>query len=918
MSTAILATKLYVPTLRPKIVPRPHLTERLNEGLSASCKLTLISGPAGFGKTTLVSEWIASCGRPVAWLSLDEGDNEPARFLNYLIAALQTIATDIGEGVLPMLQSPQPPSAESILTALLNEITIMPDNFVIVLDDYHVIDSKPVDDAITFLLEHLPPHMHLVIATREDPHLPLARLRARGQLTELRAADLRFTPSEASEFLNYVMGLNLSEEDIAALEARTEGWIAGLQLAAISMRDHKDATGFIQSFTGSHRFVMDYLLEEVLHQQPESIQTFLLRTSILDRLSGPLCDAVTGRSDSQAVLNSLERANLFLVSLDNRREWFRYHQLFASLLYQRLVDSNGAEAVKALRQRAGGWYAAHGYAIEAIEILLASQDFEQAAELIERSAEYLFAVNELNLVVKWSTIIPEAVIAARPRLNMVSAWGSQVTGHPQQSSHLLDLLETSIGMTAEEFVGAAPSPQALSPLQRASLIEAGVLRSRLAVDSLQLEKAFTLGERLLPYLVPGATSEAHAFNYPYLYRAGQLSIQGQVHQFRGNLDAAADMLIRADGDAEEVINPHIIALALGHLGEIQALQGHLTEAKRTFERAIQRGRKFSPYSSAFWGLASIGLGNLALEQNDLAEAEAQLKTGLELGKLWHVWECLLPGCIGQARIHAVYGEWEEAFANLDELVALASLNLHTVQPAVEANRAFLALRRGDLERSGYWAATFDLHSSVPYPLQWEQNALIAGRIWVAERKLADAEALFKELLSTATTLGHGKTIIELHMLQALWAAQQDQAGQACQAILQALKLAAPGGYVRLFVDEGEPLRTLLEACLPSIHDSAVLEYSGLLLGAFSKPVRSRPSPVPQVIQADQSKLIEPLSERELEVLKLLRSELSGPEIAQQLFVSLNTLRTHTKSIFNKLGVNNRRAAVRRAEELDLI
>ena len=346
MSTPILATKLYIPPPRYKIVLRPCLIERLNEGLSAGRKLTLISAPAGFGKTTLVSEWVAGCGRPTAWLSLDEGDNDPTRFLTYLIAALQTIAANIGAGMLAVLQSPQPPSIESILTTLLNEITTIPDNFILVLDDYHAIDSKSVDRCLTFLLEHLPPQMHLVIATREDPHLPLARLRARGQLTELRAADLRFTPSEAADFLNQVMGLNLSAEDIAALETRTEGWIAGLQLAALSMQGHQDTTSFIKSFTGSHHFVLDYLVEEVLQQQSESVQTFLLRTSILDRMCGPLCDAVLldSAASGQETLEYLEHANLFIVPLDNERRWYRYHHLFAELLRQRLQQSLGTGA----------------------------------------------------------------------------------------------------------------------------------------------------------------------------------------------------------------------------------------------------------------------------------------------------------------------------------------------------------------------------------------------------------------------------------------------------------------------------------------------------------------------------------------------------------------------------------------------
>src|SRR6266704_189711 len=374
MSTPILATKLYIPRLRPNVVSRPRLIERLNEGLHR--KLTLIAAPAGFGKTTLISAWVAGCDRQVAWLSLDKGESDPTLFLTYLVAALRTIAPDIGVGVLGALQSPQPPPTESILTALLNEITAIPHNFVLVLDDYHVIEAKPVDQALTYLVEHQPPQMHLVIATREDPQLPLARLRARGQLTELRAADLRFTPSEAAGFLNQGMGLNLSAEDITALETRTEGWIAGLQLAALSMQGQQDSASFITSFTGSHHFVLDYLVEEVLGQQPESIQTFLLRTSILDRLCGPLCDAVllTPSGTGRATLEDLERANLFLAPLDNERRWYRYHHLFADLLRQRLHQSTASSPgdaesqVNALHIRASVWYEDHG--LEVARLLL--------------------------------------------------------------------------------------------------------------------------------------------------------------------------------------------------------------------------------------------------------------------------------------------------------------------------------------------------------------------------------------------------------------------------------------------------------------------------------------------------------------------------------------------------------------------
>src|SRR5215207_1891511 len=380
MSTPILTTKLYVPPPRPHAVLRPRLTGRLNEGLHR--KLTLISAPAGFGKTTLLGEWVAGCERLAAWLSLDEADSDPTRFLAYLVAALQTIAPNIAEGVLGALQPPQPPPTESILTVLLNEVTTVEDEFVLVLDDYHLIDATAVDDALAFLIEHLPPRMHLVIATREDPNLPLARLRARGQLSEVRAADLRFAPDEATEFLTQVMGLNLSEEDIAALETRTEGWIAGLQLAALSMRGREDVPGFIRSFAGDHRYIVDYLVEEVLQRQPERIRNFLLQTSILDRLNGPLCDAVTEKDDGRGMLETLERGNFFVVPLDDKRHWYRYHHLFAEVLHAHLMGER-PDQISTLHRRASEWYEHNGLAVDAIRHALAAEDFERAADLIE-------------------------------------------------------------------------------------------------------------------------------------------------------------------------------------------------------------------------------------------------------------------------------------------------------------------------------------------------------------------------------------------------------------------------------------------------------------------------------------------------------------------------------------------------------
>ncbi len=426
MSAPILATKLYIPPPRSKIVLRPSLIERLNDGLSSGRKLTLISASAGFGKTTLVSEWVTGCQRPAAWLSLDEGDSHPTRFLTYFVAALQTLPPKtggaiIGKGVLAALQSPQPPPTESLLTTLLNDITTIPDSFILVLDDYHLTDSKPIDQALTLLLEHLPPQMHLVVTTREDPHLPLARLRARGQLTELRAADLRFAPAEAAEFLNQMMGLNLCEADIAALEARTEGWIAGLQLAALSMQGQKDAASFIKSFTGSHHFVLDYLVEEVLQRQPEHVRNFLLQTAILNRLSCSLCDAVTGREYGRGMLEALERSNLFVVPLDNQRQWYRYHHLFADVLQAHLMEAQ-PEQGSILHQRASAWYEQNGLRPDAIRHALAAQDFERAAELIELAWSEMDINYQSSTWLGWVKALPEGLIRTRPLLSVGYAW----------------------------------------------------------------------------------------------------------------------------------------------------------------------------------------------------------------------------------------------------------------------------------------------------------------------------------------------------------------------------------------------------------------------------------------------------------------------------------------------------------------
>src|SRR5437588_1521367 len=571
MPTPILATKLYIPRLRPNVVSRPRLIERLHEGLHRN--LTLIAAPAGFGKTTLVSEWLAGGARPTAWLSLDEGENDPARFLTYLVAALRTIAPTLGEGVLGALQSPQPPPPEAMLTALLNDLTTISDHLVLVLDDYHVLDAKAVDHALTFLLEHLPPQMHLVIATREDPPLPLARLRARGHLTEVRAADLRFTPSEAAAFLNQVMGLDLSAEDIAALERRTEGWIAGLQLAAISLQGREDVPGFIRAFTGSHHFVLDYLLEEVLGQQDARLQTFLLHTSILHRMSGPLCDAVLldPSASGQATLEHLERANLFLVPLDNERRWYRYHHLFADLLRQRLhqsfVSSPGdAESqVNELHRRASVWYEDHGLEIEAFHHAVAANDVEHATRLVEGKGMPLQFRGAVTPVLHWLESLPKTVLDARPSLWVMYASALSMTGQ-------LTGVEPKLQAAEAALQGAEPDDQTRNLVGHIAAI-----RPLLAAAQNQVETIIAQSRRALEYLHPDNLA----------VRTATIWKLGIAYQLQGQRAAASQAYAEAIAVSEASGNLIIHISAAVGLGNVQESENLLYVAVQTYERILR-------------------------------------------------------------------------------------------------------------------------------------------------------------------------------------------------------------------------------------------------------------------------------------------------------------------------------------------
>ncbi len=822
--------------------------------------------------------------------------------------------------MLSVLQSPQPPTTESILTALLNEINTLPDNFVFVLDDYHVIDSKPVDastsvdDAITFLIEHLPPQMHLVITTREDPHLPLARLRARGQLTELRAADLRFTPAEAAEFLNRVMGLNLSAEDIAALETRTEGWIAGLQLAALSMQGRSDAASFIQAFTGSHRFVLDYLVEEVLQRQPEGIHSFLLKTAILDRLSGSLCDAVTGREDGKGILETLERGNLFIIPLDDQRQWYRYHPLFAEVLQARLLDEQ-PDQVFSLHQRASEWYEHNGSAADAIRHALAAKDFERAAILVELAVPEMrrnrqgATVTELG----WLKALPDELVHCRPVLCVDYAYAlfgggelEAVEARLRDAERWLDTTADTAGMVVVDEEEFRRLPGMIALLRAAQALARG--------DMLEAAK----NARRVLDLTP---EDAH------LMLGGAASVLGLAAWASGDLEVARRMT--ADGMANVRLARYISSAIGGAivLADIQIAQGRLHEAMTTYERALQWATE--PGAPVLRGAADIyvGMSDLYREYNDLKTATQHLLTSQALGEHAGLSSNPYRWCAAMARIREAQGDLDKALDLLDQAERLYDANFSpNVRPiATRKIRVWVAQSR--LGEALGWAREqgLSVENELSYLHEFDHITLVKvlQACYLSDHSdgsISEVMGLLERLLKAAEERGGKGSVIEILVLQAIAYHAQGNLPAALMSLQHALALAEPEGYVRMFLDEGPSMMQLLrEAAAREI----MPDYTAKLLAAFEAEQKRSAGESPLPDWQSQSSpvlqpLIEPLSQRELEVLRLLKTELSGPEIAHELVISLSTVRTHTKSIYSKLNVNNRRAAVKRAEELHLI
>jgi LuxR family transcriptional regulator, maltose regulon positive regulatory protein len=910
MASPLVETKLYPPKLRRSLVARPRLSGRLSHG--AESRLTLISAPAGFGKTTLLAEWLAATRteQSVAWLSLEESDSQPASYWTYLITALQAVVPGVGTSALLLLQSGQP-AIQTVLTTVLNELSTAPNDIYLVLDDYHLVDGPDIQAGMTFLLEHLPPQVHLVVSTREDPALPLARLRARGELVEVRAADLRFTLDEVAAYLNDVTGLDLAASDIAALEGRTEGWIAALQLAALSMQGRDDLAGFIAGFAGDDRYIVDYLVDEVLGRQPAHVRSFLVQTCILDRLSGPLCDAVTGQHGGKAMLESLDRANLFVVPLDDSRRWYRYHHLFADVLHTHLLDEH-PDRVAALHRRASQWYEQHGEPSQAIRHALAAGDVERAAGLVELAIPALRRSRQEAIIRGWLDAIPDDVARVRPVLAVGLVGALMAGGEFEGVEDRLQDAERWLEPTGDHEGTWSP------PVGMVVVDEGELARLPGAIQMYRAALALVRGD--VPATIGHAQRAIHrAAEEDDLIRAGASALMGLAFWGGGDLEAAHRAYsvgvegLRRAGHIADVLGCSIT------LADIRTTQGRLSEALRTYEQALRLASNQD--GTVLRGTADmyVGMSQIACERDDLPAATQHLLRAKELGE--HTWLPQNPyrWRVAMARVREAEGDLDGALDLLDEALRVYMGDFSPNVRPIPALRARVLAAQGRVGEAFAWAREQGLSAEddLSYLREFEHitlaRALVAlSRAQRAKPPIHDAARLLQRLLQAAEAGERTGSVIEILVLQALTHHACGEVPGALAALERALTLAEPEGYVRMFVGEGAPMASLLRRVAKQ---RTGWDYVRRLLNAGSHAGGS--TPVGPTALARQ-RLVEPLSERELDVLRLLGSDLDGPDIARELTVSLNTLRTHTKNIYAKLGVNSRRAAVRRAVELNLL
>lgn len=907
----LLTTKLNIPPPHPNLIARPSLDKRLAAGVAYP--LTLISALAGSGKTTLVSNWLWQDGPPAAWLSLDEADNEFIRFWTYLIVALQTVQPGLGQTALAALQAAGFGSLatslpiEKLLTSLINDLAALADQLILVIDDYHLIETAEIHRSLNFLLDHLPSQLHLVIITREDPPLPLPRLRVRRQMAELREKELRFTTAEAAQFFNQTMGLNLRPEDIDVLERRTEGWVAGLQMAALSMQALADSTHFIEAFSGDDHYIVDYLIVEVLDHQPEPVRQFLLQTAILQRLTAPLCDAVTGQKNGQEVLTYLGQANLFLIALDNRREWYRYHHLFRDLLGYQLGQAASEAEIKQLHQRATAWYAQHDFTDEAIHHALAAEDVNRAADLIEAVWSKLVGQGQLARLLGWLEKLPEAFVPTRPLLCLGHAWALTLTGQ-----------FTTLEPRLQDIERALPNaPPALTKDIEGQL---ATLRAYLDRHQGQMDRAIAHLHQALADCAPDnlwvrcIANLNLGFNY---WLSGEFSLAQQA------LHAA-----RTNGGSIQAVYAILVAMAIQ--GDIYLAQGKLGQATRVYEEGIAYGLAHNggqPFPPA--GYAYAGLGRVLYERNELEQAKGYLAEAVELGELLGDGTIIRRGIFFLAHLAQLAGD-KAAAQTLWQRAQTAQDTVEAGQVMVYQVRAWLAQATAspqstELAQAVRWAESYRLGQPGTSSVQAALAQMTLAWVELAQGQTQQALAHLTPLAEAATTTEQIHHLINILALQALAFTAEDDAEAALAALKRALDLAAPEGYVRTFIDYGPPMQQLLQQAAD--RDLAP-DYVSKLLAAFpdfgldpthlSKTKNLAAGTPPEARKRAKSKIVEPLNEREIAVLRLMAAGLSNQAIADELHLSLNTVKWYARHIFSKLAVNKRTQAVARAQELGIL
>ena len=902
----LLATKLHVPGSRPGFVPRPRLAERLDEGLDPG--LALVCAPAGYGKTVLLADWARCRERPVAWLSLDAGDNDPARFWRHTLGALDRARPGVAERVGPLLGPPAPPSFEPLVTALLNDLAVPSDDreLLLVLDDYHLISSQPVHASLGFLLEHRPPGLHVVLASRADPPLPLARLRARGQLAELRAGELRFTGDEAAALLQHVAagsGMALPDAAVAALAARTEGWAAGLQLAGLSLRGRADVAGFVAAFTGSHRYVLDYLAEEVLERQSEQVRTFLLETSVLERLSGELCDQVTGRAGSQALLEQVERAGLFLVPLDEVRGWWRYHQLFADLLRARLEQRGGRASE--LHENAAAWYEERGLADDAIRHAMAAGQMTWAARLIEQHFDRVYDVRgEGATIQRWLSALPDDVVRSRSRLLLAQAQMANASGRAGAAGPLLDAAERACG-------GSADEPSEPSAGEGASLL-AGV------AGGIAIERAYLAALRGDAEATAGFASQALAeLGEGEQMRSSRAQVLLAVAlRLRGQLAEAERVLVSGIAGWQMAGQHTVTAWGCYHLGQAQRGQGRLDAAVQTFRRTLDitavPGRPALPAA----GPAYVGLAQVAYQRNELDVAFGHVTEGIALCRQFVHTAPLAEGLLTLAWIRQASGDPAGARDAIGAAMQAAPGPVGLLNP-VPAQRAWLRLAQGDLAEATQWTQENGLGAGDEADYVRELGHLVLAQLLLAQERPGEALALLDRLHSAALDQDRTGSVVEVGALRALALSASGDDAAAVTSLSDTLNLACPQGYVRVFADKGPPMAALLGRLIAAQRSGHAA--AGVPLGCLARLQRAFDARHPrQGAAAAVPGIVEPLTARELEVLSMLAAGSSNPAIAGQLVVTLDTVKKHVTHLLGKLGAANRTQAVARARELGLI